>query len=687
MSASALAASSVSARDEGLAAPFAALAPEPLLRHFRARTNVRYFALPDAEETRREKIDAILEGRFEFNGECHMLRQPLDWLRNSSRDLEWHILLHKFYYAVGLGMAYAESAQRRYVDAWVGLTDSWIDQTPPGFIAADVTGRRIQNWIYAYHYFVANDSRAPVCPLFHRKFLLSIEQQVEYLLDHLAPARNHRTLALYAIFLAAVVFPEFRRAGAWREFALRELLENMRADLLPDGVQCELSTDYHNLVLRNYLCARRLAHMNAIGVPTEFDAHLLRALEFTLHVHKPDGVVPSFSDGDARDYRELLRWGHELFDREDMLYVATQGRAGKRPARQAVAFNAAGYYIVRSGWGSPHRDYAQEQYLLFDCGPLGAGNHGHFDCLSFELAAYGRSLIVDPGRYTYSEAGETNWRVHFRGTASHNTVLVDRKNQTRYEPRVIKDASRHTTGSVRHKVTGPAPAHEMRAFVYTPGFSYLHGVAASYEYDAVHERRLLFAFGEYWIVSDELRSASEHRYDLNFHLTEHTHGQVEKENARGTVLVRAPGLVIAQPEDDGTETAIDQGEVSYRYGSKHDAPVVRFTRRARSTLFHSVLLPLAGAAPALSVRELRLIRAHGGAEADGWALCIEIGAGRESVTDYCYIARTPGVSVRVGPFEFDGQYLLARKNAYGEVLATFHDPGAGLREVRDLEWV
>ncbi len=56
------------------------------------------------------------------------------------------------------------------------------------------------------------------------------------------------------------------------------------------------------------------------------------------------------------------------------------------------------------------------QYLVFDCGALGEGNHGHLDCLSFELAAFGRSLIVDPGRYTYFEGGPMNERAAFRGT-------------------------------------------------------------------------------------------------------------------------------------------------------------------------------------------------------------------------------------------------------------------------------
>ena len=399
-----------------------------------------YFPVPDAEETRPEKIEAITQDRFELNGETHHLPAPIAWTKNPSDDLEWHILLHKFYYGVGLGMAFERSGEQRYARKWVELVDSWIAQTPVGFIAADVTGRRVQNWIYAYHYFVLRGRDAGFDPAFHRRLLASIHEQVEFLCGNLAPARNHRTLELYAVFLAGVAFPEMHSAARWRAFALKLLVENMRTDLLPDGVQCELSTDYHHLVLKNYLNVRRLAKLNSIEVPREMDEHLLRALEFSVHAHKPDGIVPSLSDGDACSFRELLMQGYELYGRPDMLYVATGGARGSAPARRSVLFPDSGYAIVRSGWGSAAEPFADAQYLILDCGPLGAGNHGHFDCLSFELAAFGRSLVLDPGRYTYSEAGDINWRVAFRGTAYHNTVTVDGRNQTRYVPSVLKDA-------------------------------------------------------------------------------------------------------------------------------------------------------------------------------------------------------------------------------------------------------
>ena len=364
-----------------------------------------------------------------------------------------------------------------------------------------------------------------------------------------------------------------------------------------------------------------------------------------------------------------------------MLYVASQGRRGTPPAKRSVYFADGGYGIIRSGWGRNGKAFGDEQYLILDCGPLGAGNHGHFDCLNFELAAYGRSLIVDPGRYTYSEAGEVNWRVKFRGTAYHNTVVVDGKNQTRYEPRPIKVASRHAHGSMRHKVTGPAPQHEMRTFSSRARFDFMHGVARSQEYDAVHERRMFFAFGEYWICCDTLASPSTHRYDLLFHLNEQAQDRVAIKRERGTLLVYAPNLVVAQEEREGAVGLdVDPGFVSYRYGVKHAAPIVRFSQDESNAKFQTVLYPYRTDPPTISMRELRVI-AEDGQSAGAHAFHVSIGSGEFSTTDYCFYAGGDVRRWRFGPYLFSGSYLLLRKDAYGEIVAVYANEGSHLSEV------
>ena len=163
----------------------------------------------------------------------------------------------------------------------MGGVDVVLDRDYPlDFLPSDVAGRRLRNWIYAHCFFITLTRSPSVTAEFYERFLFSLWEQACYLRDHLSPARNHRTLELCTLFWLAVVFPEFRDSAQGMEFAKAELTRNMQTDLLPDGVQCELSLDYHHIVLRNYLSARRLSLLNKIPMPEEMDALIHKALRF-----------------------------------------------------------------------------------------------------------------------------------------------------------------------------------------------------------------------------------------------------------------------------------------------------------------------------------------------------------------------------------------------------------------------
>lgn len=605
------------AADAVLLPRWAQLSDAALLEHFRAPRPVHYFAVIDAEETDAQKIAGVLQGRFTFNHETHLLTEPLAWLDNPSVDVEWHILLHKFYYAVGLGIGFEQTGDPRYALRWQELINGWMRCTPPGFIAADVTGRRVQNWIYSYRYFVTHPpDRAPLAPIdpaWHRRLLESIDRQVEYLCQNLAPKRNHRTLALYAIFLAGVVFPELRRAHGWRAFALEQMARNVAEDLRPDGVHCEQSTDYHHLVLRNYLNFRKLAIGNGLTIPASIDLALERALNFSMHLHRPDGMVGSFSDGDVRPYGDLLRDAASMFKRADWLFVASGGRQGTAPAERVARFNDGGYSIVRSAWGTTPQQFSDAQHLVFDHGPLGEGNHGHFDALSFELSAYGRALLVDPGRYTYSEALEpssgVNWRVHFRHTAAHNTVCVDGHAQTAYRPKPRKTSAAESGEVVRHKISGEPAQAQLLEHHHGKRFDLLHARVISHAYPAQHLRCIVFAQREYWIVTDWLRSSDEHDYTLNFQLDAPAAGRCRLD-MKGGAQLHSPGLTIAQPALPAAEHVLTSSWVSRRYGHKQAAPALRIRLRGRDVRFVTVLMPWRERAPGLQLTSEPIDASH-----------------------------------------------------------------------------
>ncbi len=246
----------------------------------------------------------------------------------------------------------------------------------------------------------------------------------------------------------------------------------------------ERSTHYHMIALRSFVGARENCRRYDVELPRGFDERLSRACDFALHMQRPDGTIPALSDSDTGDYATLLELAARLLARPEL-----HGRPPSGPA----SFEHGGYFVQRAG----------SNYLIFDCGPLGDGGHGHYDALSIEAWSGDRALVLDPGRFTYAEGGPHNLRHWFRGTAAHNTVTVDGTDQTPYA------RSRSSLPSAQATFLG----RETR-----DGLDILCGEVRSPVYEAVHRRRVIFVDGAYWVIEDVLTGERRHRYDLRFHL-------------------------------------------------------------------------------------------------------------------------------------------------------------------------
>ncbi len=578
--------------------PFNQYSAVELQAHIQQRQDIKFFPVCDVEQCDPAFINDVLQNRFRFNNEVYRFGTNIPWQDNPSDDIEWLILLHKGYYLVGLGKLFRETGDERYQDKWIELIDSWIaDVDDPGYIATDVTGRRIQNWIYAFYYFVKDKPCKPGSEDFLLRLLTSLEHQVNYLIKNLAVARNHRTLELYAIFLAAVVFPEFKKAEQWLSFSMNALAENADNDILADGVHCELSTFYHHIVVKNLLAVKRLAEVNQLSMPIQFDDAVRRALDFSVFIHKPDGKIPSLSDGDIDSFYDLLQLGYDLYGGQTLRYIFSQGKKGVPPGVMAKAFSSSGYYVLRSAWHSETEFFQDARYLVFDCGPLGAGNHGHLDVLNIEVAAYGRSLIVDPGRYTYDETGETNWRVLFRSTGYHNTVEVDGKNQVDYQ---------YNEGKGKYKIQGEHTKAVVSSFLSVNDCHFLHGKVHSDEYTAVHERKIFFVSGEYWLISDILDDDILHQYALRYHLSPEAQDRTNIEQSDNLIIIDSPNLLLMHPYAQQSQIEIEAGFISTSYGHKSKAPIIKFQRSAKKTVFESVIFPYKQQRPEFILQQLHV---------------------------------------------------------------------------------
>ena len=158
----------------------------------------------------------------------------------------------------------------------------------------------------------------------------------------------------------------------------------------------------------------------------------------------PSGEIPAVRDVDngrlsilgaeeLTHHDHLLELGARFFGEdgllpplayEDSLWIL--GKPIGEPQREYPAFpdrlptsrffRTSGFAIMRQG---------PLALLAVGCskGMSGYCGHTHNDFLSFELEAFGRSFLIDPGSYVYSQNPE--WRNRMRGTASHNTVMIN----------------------------------------------------------------------------------------------------------------------------------------------------------------------------------------------------------------------------------------------------------------------
>lgn len=241
---------------------------------------------------------------------------------------------------------------------------------------------------------------------------------------------------------------------------------------------------------------------------------------------------------------------------------------------------------MRDGWN------ASANYLRFDCGPHGTLNcgHAHADALSFDLAARGRTMLVDPGTYTYT--GSKKMRDWFRSSAAHNTLTVDGESSS------IPD------GPFSWKTVARC---EQRNWINEERFDYVEGQHDGYmrlPEPATHERAILFLKRDYWVLSDRVISHGEHKLDLHFHFDPSRSVDIYKESLRLTE--KSPGFNLFVFAGSGAWGKED-GWVSHCYGEKQPAPAAVFSAIATAEIVTFMIPGSGGQASEHSVREVEAI--------------------------------------------------------------------------------
>ncbi len=584
-----------------------------------------------------EKANRILEGRFDMLGYQNLdFGEAVNWhyepvsgkqspLKHwkqfdelnsddtGDKKIIWELNRHQHFFT--LGIAYWLTDDERYAATFVRHLDSWMEQNPPGigvnWLSSLEVAMRSISWIWAFQFF--KDSKSFSAEVFQEalKFLYLHGKHLEKYLSTYYSPNTHLTGEALGLYYLGTQFPMFQRADYWRKIGQEILLAELDRQILADGVYFEQSTWYQRYTAEFYTHFLVLKTLSGNGIEAKHQENLVSKLQsmmdYLMYITRPDGTTPLIGDDDGgrclphsnrqpNDFRSALSTGSVLFGRGDYKYVArdfspeslwllgTEGLqrfktlSAHLPKENSKAFTVGGYFAMRDGWATT------DNYLLIDCGVHGSLScgHSHADALAIDVAVAGKSLLVDPGTYTYHESEEM--RNFFRSTMAHNTLAIDGKSSS--EP----------GGKFNWETRAEAKA---KTWLSQDRFDFFEGSHNGYQnlpnLPAKHNRSVLFLKNDYWIVRDYVETFGTHNYELNFHFDSATNPEiVGAENGTWCVdetHAKDAGVRLFTFGDNG-QWKKKESWVSPIYGQKVNAPFLRFASEGSgSQEFFTFMMP------------------------------------------------------------------------------------------------
>lgn len=269
--------------------------------------------------------------------------------------------------------------------------------------------------------------------------LKRIEPTISYAM---AQDNNHGTSEAAALYVGGswLMQNNFPAGERWYR-AGRRWLENRAGRLIErDGSFSQYSVNYHRVMLDTLSMVevwRRKLELPAFSADFQVKARAAANWLFTF-VDEDSGDAPyigandgarllPLTDTDYRDFRPSVQLAMALFHGQrayveagawdlplQWLALPAPATLAERPGSQQ--FDQGGYAVLRQGSST-----AVLRYPRFRFRP------GQADALHLDLWRNGRNLLRDAGSFSYN--AEAEWLRYFPGTASHNTVQFDDRDQ------------------------------------------------------------------------------------------------------------------------------------------------------------------------------------------------------------------------------------------------------------------
>lgn len=536
--------------------------------------------------------DSILHDIFTFQlvpGQVPRLPDGrLKWdCKGPENDMEWAWALNRHYPTQSLLADWEKNGNPEYLKYIDQFTKDWIISSWPYPAKKSSTAMwrglevsfRAKMWAKIFYELWDTQLISPATKLL---ILSSLPEHADYARNYHAQG-NWLTMEISGLATVASYWPEYKKSPEWMKYSIETMGASMKEQVYPDGVQTELTSHYHHVALANFSLFAELCRKSKVPLPEYFTKTLEDMTGYLAKTMRPDGFGLLNNDADLDDNREFLRKAAQKYNRPDWEFIATNGKSGTKPTDgPSYIFPWAGQLISRSDFG------ADAQWSFFDIGPWGTG-HQHNDKLHLSVAAFGRDLLVDGGRFAYQGEVARKFRKYATGSASHNVVLVDGKGQAAGVARAETPLSNDL-------------------FAITPEYDYGSGSFDKFsgvEGNFSHTRSVVYVRGKFWVVADQLKTDRPRSIETLWHwnpsckVETGNSGTVRTINDRGNleiIPVGNPDWKVAQVK--GQETPTIQGWYSKEYNTYEPNPTTIYSRELKTNdSFVWILWPSEGKAP------------------------------------------------------------------------------------------
>ena len=409
-----------------------------------AYERISNIALERSAETARD----IIETGWHPRGYPNLtLDGPIPWHLVDNQLRSWNFHIHSWDMLDSLLMAHSFTQETRYLEPTVKVALDWVaacgqantDAVSPFAWYDMAVGMRA----YRLAYLIDAGMQAGLLAVDEEQALWRALELHQAFLSDDANIVFHNNHGFYQAAGQLAMGRRFSGRSAAMATALEQgekrLREMITQQFSPDGIHREHSPDYHRMV---YDSLKSIIDSDLIEDPSiiAFAKRIEQALTWFV---TPSLRMVNFGDSDSRDVSRSVHASKVKWRTEEMRYIVTGGKIGKKPSGTVQAFRDGGYFVVRKPSAEHPEDITTSSYLA-QAAAFHSRTHKHADDLTFVWAEGSSDIIVDSGRYGYlgkAEQGSELWldgywytdpnRVYCESTRAHNTLEFDELNYQR----------------------------------------------------------------------------------------------------------------------------------------------------------------------------------------------------------------------------------------------------------------